>query len=76
MVCNSIFIIILLIILIIITNNNFEKFDGVGKSFGQFYFPQNCCKSRDCYPGSYLGADFWAKNWPINGRSVCNKKRR
>tara|TARA_B100001093_G_scaffold510644_1_gene576921 strand:+ start:2425 stop:2622 length:198 start_codon:yes stop_codon:yes gene_type:complete len=39
-----------------------EDFDGIGKGFGQFFFPKSCCKSKSCYPGMYLGRDFWQKN--------------
>ena len=42
--------------------NNVESFDGIGKSFGQFFFPKKCCKSTDCYPGMYVGPNFYNKN--------------
>jgi len=52
----------LLIILIVISTQKIENFDGIGKGFGQFYFPKKCCKSKSCYPGMYLGNDFWILN--------------
>jgi hypothetical protein len=39
-----------------------EDFDGIGKGFSQFFFPKSCCKYNDCYPGMYLGNNFWEKN--------------
>ncbi len=53
-------IFILLIILVIITNTyqRSEHFDGIGKGFAQFYFPQKCCKKDDCYPGMYVSNTF------------------
>tara|TARA_B100001093_G_C26740737_1_gene976555 strand:+ start:402 stop:593 length:192 start_codon:yes stop_codon:yes gene_type:complete len=52
---------LLTIIFFAIARGGFQKlesFDGIGKSFGQFYFPKKCCKSRDCYPGMYAGPEF------------------
>ena len=58
----NIIILFLLIIILITCVGNIENFDGVGKGFGQFYFPKKCCKSMSCYPGMYLGNDFWILN--------------
>ena len=57
--------ILLIILIVVITNKNNQKesFDGIGKGFGMYYHPRNCCKSKDCYPGMYIGKDFWLKNW-------------
>ena len=58
-------VLFLIVILFFAINRKREKredFDGIGKGFSQFYFPKNCCKSKSCYPGMYLGADFWTKN--------------
>ena len=57
-------ILLFLIIFFAIIRGGFQKlesFDGIGKSFGQFYFPKKCCKSRDCYPGMYAGPEFISK---------------
>ena len=58
-------ILILIIIMVLIINNtcNIETFDGIGKGFATYYHPQSCCKHKSCYPGMYLGSDFWMKNW-------------
>ena len=46
-------------------------FDGTGKSFGQFHFPQKCCKSQNCYPGMYVSNDFTSET-KTNG-CQCDK---
>lgn len=53
-------VLFLILILVIVINQyqNTEKFDGIGKGFGQFYFPQKCCKKDDCYPGMYVSNTF------------------
>ena len=58
----NIIILCLFFIVLLIISHPIENFDGIGKSFGQFYFPQKCCKSKSCYPGMYLGNDFWIMN--------------
>lgn len=51
----SLLLIISLIILFTTINNRYiEKFDGIGKSFSQFYYPKKCCKYDNCYPGMYV----------------------
>ena len=52
-------IIIIIVVLIGLLILRKEHFDGVGKGFSVYYRPQECCKSKDCYPGMYLGNDFW-----------------
>lgn len=39
-----------------------EGFDGIGKGFANFVAPRSCCNTKGCYPGMYLGNDFWEKN--------------
>ena len=39
-----------------------ENFDGIGKGFSEYYHPQKCSKSKNCYPGMYLGNSFWKQN--------------
>ena len=58
-----IIIVLFLIIVLSIFNRQSETFDGIGKSFGRYYHPKSCCKSKSCYPGMYLGNDFWTQNW-------------
>ena len=60
---NYLMYILLVILIIIIFNKNREDFDGIGKGFTMYYSPQKCCKSKDCYPGMYLGNNFWTRNW-------------
>ena len=58
-------IIFLVFILFFAINKKLEKkedFDGIGKSFSRFFYPKKCCKSKSCYPGMYLGNDFFNKN--------------
>ena len=55
-----------LILLSIFNKSKNEDFNGIGKSFAMYYPPQQCCKSNDCYPGMYLGNDFWIRNWLFN----------
>ena len=59
----TIIVVLVLIILVALFNKNKERFDGVGKGFGMYYHPGPCCKSKSCYPGMYLGNDFWIQNW-------------
>ena len=51
-----------IIIVMGVINRLKERFDGVGKGFAMYYHPRKCCKSQRCYPGMYLGNDFWRKN--------------
>ena len=58
-------IIFLVFILFYAINNKIgvrENFDGIGKGFAQFFPPKSCCKTKSCYPGMYIGTDFWDKN--------------
>ena len=50
-----------------------EEFDGIGKSFGQFHFPEQCCKSKNCFPGMYAGNNFTSNNCSCQC-SKCTKK--
>ena len=38
--------------------------EGDGKGFNTYYKPNQCCKDKGCFPGSYIGADFYKKNKP------------
>ena len=58
--------ILLVVLLISLFNKNKENFSGIGKSFSMYYHPKSCSKCKSCYPGMYLGNDFWANNWYSN----------
>lgn len=51
-----------MIVILGVLNRFHERFDGIGKSFSIYHHPKKCCKSKDCYPGMYLGNNFWQKN--------------
>lgn len=56
---------VFLLILLVIIINTYKKehFDGIGKSFGRFYYPESCCKNDDCYPGMYPSLKFiWSRH--------------
>ena len=59
---NYIVIFLVFIIFLIINNKSNEHFSGIGKSFGTYYHPEKCCKKNSCYPGMYLGNDFFTLN--------------
>ena len=58
-----IYFLIILLLFGILSPLKIESFDGIGKGFGMYYHPKSCCKSKSCYPGMYLGNDFWLLNW-------------
>jgi len=66
------YIIILLIVITILClygqySIKIESFDGIGKGFGMYYYPNKCCKSDNCYPGMYIGKNnqYGAENRPV-----------
>jgi len=57
-----IFFVLFLVIILNLFNRFSVRFFGYGKGFSRYYHPKKCCKSDNCYPGMYLGNEFWNKN--------------
>ena len=58
-----------LLIFFLIIRTFKERFDGYGKSFGEFYYPiPNCKINNNCFAGSYI------RNIPFYSDTNVNKK--